>query len=105
MDIKNILGGANPYTQTKVEQGEETGAAAKLAAKAKAKSASSTGDRVSVSEDAKLMAEAAKRAQEAPDVRVDRVEALRAQVQSGTYTPDSRQIAQKMVDGQVEFMR
>ena len=106
MDIKKILGGANPYANNKVDQSEETGAAAKLAkAKAKAKSQSSTGDRVSVSEDAKLVAEAAKRANESPDVRVDRVEALKAQVQSGNYTPDPRKIAQKLVDGELEFLR
>ena len=107
MDIKTILGGVNPYAN-KVEQGEEAGAAAKIAkarAKAKAKESSSTGDRVSVSEDAKLVAEAAKRAAESPDVRVDRVEALKAQVQSGNYTPDPRKIAQKLVDGELDFLR
>ena len=106
MDIKKILGGVSPYAQNKVEQGEETGATARLAkAKAKAKDSSSTGDRVSVSQDAKLVAEAAKLAGESPDVRVDRVEALKAQVQSGNYIPDPRKIAQKLVDSEVEFMR
>ncbi len=108
MDIKKILGGVSPYAQNKVEQGEETGTAARIAkakAKAKAKDSSSTGDRVSVSQDAKLVAEAARSANESPDVRVDRVEALKAQVQSGNYTPDPRKIAQKLVDSEVEFMR
>jgi len=105
MDIKKILGGASPYTQSKVDKGESSEAAAKAKAKAKAEGKVSTGDRVSVSADAKLVAEAAKAAEASPDVRVDRVEALRAQVQAGTYNPDSRQIAQKMVQSDIEFLR
>lgn len=106
MDIKKILGGANPYVQSKVEKGESSEATAKTGkAKAKAKSQSSAGDRVSVSSDAKLVAEAAKAAQEAPDVRVDKVEALRAQVQSGSYNPDPQRIAEKMVQSDLDFLR
>lgn len=107
MDIKKILGGASPYTQSKVDKGESSDAtaAAKAKAKAKAQAQVSSGDRVSVSSDAKLVAEAAKAAEESPDVRVDKVEALRAQVQAGTYNPDSRQIAQKMVQSDLDFLR
>lgn len=103
MDIKKILGGSNPYIQSKVEKGDGAEAAAK--AKARIKSQSSSGDRVSVSSDAKLVAEAAKTAMESPDVRVDRVEALRAQVQSGNYNPDPRRIAQKLVESDLDFLR
>ena len=103
MDIKKILGGSNPYVQSKVEKGDDSEAVAK--AKAKAKSQSSSGDRVSVSSDAKLVAEAAKAAMESPEVRVDRVEALRAQVQSGNYNPDPRRIAQKLVESDLDFLR
>ncbi|GFK92694.1 hypothetical protein NNJEOMEG_00520 [Fundidesulfovibrio magnetotacticus] len=107
MDIKKILGGSSPYIQSKVEKGEESTASAKVEkAKAKARSQSSgSGDRVSVSGDAKLVAEAAKAAQESPDIRVERVEALRAQVQSGTYNLDSRRIAQKLVESDLDFLK
>jgi negative regulator of flagellin synthesis FlgM len=107
MDIKKILGGVNPYAQSKVDKGEGSAATTKAEkAKAKAKNqAASTGDRVSVSSDSKLVAEAAKVASESPDVRVDRVEALRNQVQAGTYNPDPRRIAEKMVEGELDFLR
>jgi len=106
MDIKNILGGSSPYTQSKVDKGEESATTSKVEkAKAKARSQSSGGDRVSVSDDAKLVAEAAKTAQDSPDTRVERVEALRSQVQAGTYNLDSRRIAQKLVESDLEFLR
>jgi len=106
MDIKKILGGSSPYVQSKVEKGEGSEATSRVdKAKAKARSKASAGDRVSVSSDAKLVAEAAKIAKESPDVRVDRVEALKAQVQSGTYNPDPRLIAQKMVESDLDFLR
>ena len=106
MDIKRIIGGVSPYAQSKVDKGEESGKAE--AAKAKARSRSETtasGDRVSVSSDAKLVAEAAKEAMDSSDVRVDRVEALKTQVQSGNYKPDSRQIAAKLLENDMEFLR
>jgi len=105
MDIKTILGGANPYVQSKVDKGEATESAAVAKAKAKLKSQGASGDKVSVSSDAKLVAEAAKIASDSPDVRVDRVEQLRQQVQSGNYTPNSRLIAQKLVESDIEFLR
>lgn len=106
MDIKNIFGGSSPYTQSKVDKGDESAAASKVdKAKAKAKSQTSGKDRVSVSDDAKLVAEAAKAAQESPDIRVERVEALRSQVQAGTYNLDSRRIAQKLVESDLEFLK
>ncbi|MFZ5427277.1 MAG: flagellar biosynthesis anti-sigma factor FlgM [Thermodesulfobacteriota bacterium] len=106
MDIKKILGGGSPYVQSKVEKGESSEAPARVEkTKAKAGSQASAGDRVSVSSDAKLVAEAARVAKESPDVRVDRVEALKAQVQSGNYSPNPRLIAQKMVDGDLDFLR
>ncbi|MCR4666594.1 MAG: flagellar biosynthesis anti-sigma factor FlgM [Desulfovibrio sp.] len=54
-------------------------------------------DSVSVSQDARLLSEAAKAAQTAPDVRSERVEQLRIQVQNGTYKPDSAMIAANLI--------
>jgi len=107
MDIKKVLGGVNPYVQSKVDKSEGSEATSKAEkAKAKAKGqATSSGDRVSVSSESKLVAEAAKVAAESPDIRVDRVEALRTQVQEGTYNPDSRRIAEKLVEGELDFLR
>jgi negative regulator of flagellin synthesis FlgM len=55
------------------------------------------GDRVSVSQDALLMTEARRAAQNAPDVRADKVEELRVQVANGTYKPDSRLVAENLI--------
>lgn len=100
MDIKTISGGTNPYVQSKVEKGGGSDASAKN----NSANSATAGDRVSVSSDAKLVAEAAQAAQASPDVRVDKVEALRTQVQSGTYTPNSQLIAQKMVQSDLDFL-
>ena len=61
------------------------------------KTARSQGDTVSVSQDAVLMNQAARTAQNTPDVRTEQVEALRIQVANGTYKPDSRLIAENLV--------
>jgi len=108
MDIKKILGAGNPYAQGLVDRSEESSSATKVErVKAKLKSASDSpsGDRVSLSDDAKLVAQAVKEAAGSSDVRVDRVEALKQQVQSGTYQPDSRKIAQKLIDSEIEFLQ
>lgn len=105
MDIKTILGGSNPYVQAKVDKGDGTEAAAAAKTKAKATGQAASGDRVSVSSDAKLVAEAARAAQASPDIRVEKVEALRAQVESGSYSPNSRSIAEKLVASDLEFLR
>ena len=55
------------------------------------------GDTVNVSQDAVLMNQAARTAQNTPDVRTEQVEALRIQVANGTYKPDSRMIAENLV--------
>ena len=55
------------------------------------------GDTVSVSQDAVLMNEAQRTAQNTPDVRTEQVEALRIQVANGTYKPDSRLIAENLI--------
>ncbi|MBQ7585545.1 MAG: flagellar biosynthesis anti-sigma factor FlgM, partial [Desulfovibrionaceae bacterium] len=46
---------------------------------------------------AKLFMEAKQAAQAAPDVRTDRVEALKPLVQSGTYPLDSKKIAADLI--------
>ena len=55
------------------------------------------GDSISVSKDAMLLSEAHRVAQNAPDVRADKVEALRMQVANGIHTVDSRLIAANLL--------
>lgn len=58
---------------------------------------SQQGDTVSVSQDALLLTTARSTAQNTPDVRAEKVEALRIQVANGTYKPDSKLIAANLV--------
>lgn len=58
---------------------------------------SAQGDRVSVSQDAVLLTEARRTAQAAPDVRQEKVDALKQRVASGTYSIDSNQLAANLL--------
>ncbi len=62
-----------------------------------APSETSQGDTVTVSQDALLLTEARRTAQNTPDVRAEKVEALRIQVSNGTYKPDSKLTAANLV--------
>lgn len=75
---------------------EKTGEARPRAATGNSAEAA-RGDTVSVSQDALLLTEARRAAQNAPDIRSDKVEALRVQVANGTYTPDSKLIAAGLI--------
>ncbi|EHJ46204.1 flagellar biosynthesis anti-sigma factor protein FlgM [Solidesulfovibrio carbinoliphilus subsp. oakridgensis] len=97
MDIKTVLGINQSYGQSRVGRGE----AGETAGAGRGKSAESGGavgsDRVTLSDGAKLVSLAASQAKDAPEVRSDRVAALKAQVDAGTYQPDSKKIAEKML--------
>lgn len=75
---------------------EKTGEARSRAATENSSDAAK-GDTVSVSQGALLLTEARRAAQNAPDVRADKVEALRLQVASGDYKPDSSLIAAGLI--------
>ena len=63
------------------------------------------GDTVQVSQDGQLLNVARKVAQEAPDVRAEKVAQLRAQVANGTYARDSRMIAAGIVREEASLFR
>jgi len=97
MEIKNTLNPLDPYNQSKLTN---TNQAAKITARATATAPSQgaeTGDRVSLSPEAKLRTEAFSAALNAPDMRVDKVTELKAKVASGEYNPDSKAIAAKLL--------
>ena len=56
-----------------------------------------SGDGVSVSNDAKLLAAGFEAARKSPDVREDKVARLKELVASGQYSTDSRAIAERML--------
>ncbi|RRD70187.1 MULTISPECIES: flagellar biosynthesis anti-sigma factor FlgM [unclassified Desulfovibrio] len=84
----------DPYSTARLEKNST---APKEARSAKAPAENSGGDTVRVSRDALLLTEARRIAQNTPDVRAEKVEALRAQVAEGRYVPDSRRIAEALV--------
>jgi negative regulator of flagellin synthesis FlgM len=55
-------------------------------------------DAVTISDKARSMVAANKAVSDAPDVREDRVAALKAAIAAGTYSVDSRQLASKLVN-------
>ncbi len=78
-------------------------AAATRAGKGKEAAAAPQGDRVSLSNDARLRTQAFSTAMSAPDVRQERVDALKTQVDSGTYVVDSRKVAEKLLQEETEL--
>ncbi len=93
MEIKTSMQKlVDPYTQQVQNQHADKRAVTGQAAQAPA-----TGDRVSVSAQAKLYTEAYTAASNAPEVRQDKVAALKTQVDNGTYQVDSRKIAEKLL--------
>lgn len=55
-------------------------------------------DSAGITPGARELARAREIVEEAPDVRAERVRALRAQIQNGTYNPDPREIAKRLVE-------
>jgi negative regulator of flagellin synthesis FlgM len=66
--------------------------------------ASPLGDTVTVSEEALLRTEAYHAALNAPDVRQDKVAALKARVESGAYVIDSRRIAADLLNSERDLL-
>ena len=97
MEIKNTQ---LQQTETYRSNLNETqNAAARRAAQPSPENAAKAqGDRVSVSPEAMVRTEAYKAANAAPDVRQEKVDALKEQVSSGTYKMDSRNIAKKLLE-------
>lgn len=55
-------------------------------------------DEVVLSKEAKIFQEALKAAMSEPEVRMDKVQEIRARIQSGQYRIDSKAIASKIID-------
>ncbi|WP_084457854.1 flagellar biosynthesis anti-sigma factor FlgM [Desulfocurvus vexinensis] len=65
---------------------------------------SGQGDSVSLSGEAKLFGSAMSAAQQTPEVRRQKVEDLKALVESGQYQPDIRKTAAKLVEEDLELL-
>ncbi|MDR1685687.1 MAG: flagellar biosynthesis anti-sigma factor FlgM [Desulfovibrio sp.] len=100
MEIKNsLLHNADPY-RLDLDQTARSAQAALLQEKrggAGEAASRAEGDRVSLSPAALLHTAAHAEAGKAPDIRREKVEALKARVESGAYVPDSRKIAEGLL--------
>ncbi len=97
MDIKNIFGINQGYGQSRVSRSNSGETSSVSRGASEEASSGSSSDKVTLSGDARLVSLAATTAKESPDTRSDRVAELKAQVEAGTYQPDSRKIAEKML--------
>lgn len=98
MEIKTVLGINSSYGQSRVGRGDSSETANGITRDGTSTGAADTGaDRVTLSDGARLLSVATRTAQDASDVRADKVAELKAQVEAGTYQPDSRKIAEKML--------
>lgn len=97
MDIKTILGINQGYGQNRVGRGETGQTSSTSRSRGSETDSASGADKVTLSGDARLVSLAATTAKDSPDTRADRVAALKAQVEAGTYQPDSKKIAEKML--------
>ncbi|KHK02150.1 flagellar biosynthesis anti-sigma factor FlgM [Desulfovibrio sp. TomC] len=104
MDIKNVFGINQGYGQNRIGR-KDSGDSSSLSRGKSADTSSSSGssDRVTLSDDARLVSVATRTAQESPESRADKVAALKAQVDAGTYQPDSKKIAEKLLTMDAEL--
>ena len=105
MDIKNIFGINQPYGQNRVGRSDsgESSSVSRGKAGSSGGASGSSADRVTLSDGGRLVSVATRTAQEAPESRADKVASLKAQVEAGTYQPDSKKIAEKMLTMESEL--
>lgn len=105
MDIKNIFGINQPYGQNRVGRSDssESSSVSRGKTSSSGSASGSSADRVTLSDGGRLVSVATRTAQEAPESRADKVAALKAQVEAGTYQPDSKKIAEKMLTMESEL--
>jgi len=95
MVIKNIVGEQHPYANKKVQSKPQ--AETQQKAQESVKTSGENADRVVLSSEARLRGTALQTAKEAPDVRREKVERLKRQVQDGTYKPDVKKAAANLI--------
>lgn len=94
MEIKNYIKGLDPY-KVKMDQADKNARAKKGGDSGS--SEGSSGDKISLSNEAKLRTEAYQTAISAPEIRQAKVNAIKEQIASGNYTINARNIAEKML--------
>ena len=91
MDIRDIHSrGTNPADESRNARSVGSSSSARNTERA-------SDDRVTLSNRAQAFQEARRAALDVPDVRTDRVEAVRQQVKNGSLVPDPERIAQALL--------
>lgn len=91
MKINNVSGAMGVYQQS----------GARKAGGVQDVARASKGDGVVLSREAQQVLALKDKVAQAPEVRQQRIEELRHQIEAGTYRPDARQVADKMVKTRV----
>lgn len=99
MDIKNsLLKGADPYKAAlEAKEGVKGARASAAQAQHRAPTPAQTGDRVSLSPAAMLHTAARSAADQAPELRQEKVDGLKERVAAGNYAVDSKKVAEKLL--------
>jgi negative regulator of flagellin synthesis FlgM len=101
MEIKNsLLKNLDPY-RARIEAKPDAGGARVKGTEEHAAAAAASGDRVSLSPNARLLTAAHAETSTVPEVRQEKVNALKTRVADGDYTINSRNIAEKLVENEL----
>ncbi|MFP4658070.1 MAG: flagellar biosynthesis anti-sigma factor FlgM [Desulfonatronovibrionaceae bacterium] len=97
MEISSLLASIKGYTQPSVDK------AADKKAEAKSENAGHE-DKVSLSNQAKLLQQTQKSASESPETRQEKIESFKVSIENGTYKPDSSKIAEKLLQDEIDIL-
>ncbi|SHN66264.1 flagellar biosynthesis anti-sigma factor FlgM [Desulfovibrio litoralis] len=100
MEIKNYINEFSPLRASleKMELQQRKAAQAKT-------NNSGSSDKVSLSSEGRLRTEAFQAAMSAPEVREAKVEAIRKKIADGTYTVDTKKIAERLLTEEAELFK
>ena len=96
MQIKNTLDQLGFYKQEQLEKNTTQ-------EKKPSQDISQSNDQVKLSSKAQNLNKAMRLAQESPEIRAEKVGQLKMDVASGKYNPDTRQIAEKLVQEDLDL--
>lgn len=97
MEIKNSLKNLDPYRNKLDPKAEAAQARNSRTDAAGTHSAAPAGDKVSLSSSAKLLTLAHSETGKAPEIRQEKVDAIKERIASGEYSVDTKKVAENML--------
>ncbi|WP_243547061.1 flagellar biosynthesis anti-sigma factor FlgM [Pseudodesulfovibrio tunisiensis] len=105
MVIKNIVGDMHPYAKKKIDSPDAQKAQrAQQTSQQASRASADTADRVVLSPEARLRGAALKGANDAPDVRSEKIRDLKERVRNGTYEPDIKKAAANLIRDDLDLL-